>query len=71
MHQGGSEGSANCDDVGSVNRGASMAVGDIAWVSAKGDHITRLHVVNSSGECVWELAECDYVADGCRVWCWS
>ena len=46
--QYGSEGSVNCDDVGSVNRGASMAVGDVARVSAKGEHITKLHVVNGS-----------------------
>ena len=46
--QYGSEGSVNCDDVGSVNGGASMAVGDVARVSAKGEHITKSHVVNRS-----------------------
>ena len=43
-----SEGSVNCDNVSSVNGGASMAVEDVARVSAKGEHITKLHVVNGS-----------------------
>ena len=46
--QYGSEGSVNCDDVSSVNGGVSMAVGNVAQVSVKGEHITKSHVVNGS-----------------------
>ena len=49
--QCGSEGSADCEDVGSVNRSASLAAGDVARVSAMGDRATVLHVVNV-GACI-------------------
>ena len=66
--QYGSEGSVNCDNVGSVNGGAIMAVGDVARVSAKGEHITKSHVVNG---CAGMMAEVDVGAitvagDDCR-----
>ena len=44
--QYGSEGSVDCEDVGSVNRGAGLVAGDVAWVSVMGDHVAMSHVVN-------------------------
>ena len=46
LWQYGSEGSADCEDVGSVNRGAGLVAGDVARVSVMGDHLTVSHVVN-------------------------
>ena len=46
-----SEGSADCEDVGSVNISAGLAAGDIARVSAMGDRAAVLHVVNV-GACI-------------------
>ena len=65
--QYGSEGSVNCDDVGSVN---GMAVGDVARVSAKGEHITKSHVVNGSAGMTAEVDVGAVTAAGddcCRV----
>ena len=50
-----SAGSVNCDDVGSVNGGVNMAVGDVARVSAKGEHITKSHVVKGSAGMMAEV----------------
>ena len=49
--QYGSEGSAECEDVGSVNRSAGLAAGDVARVSAMGNHAAVSHVVNV-GACI-------------------
>ena len=53
--QYGSEGRPDCEDVSSVNRGVSMGAGDIAQVSAKGDHITKSHEVNGSAGMMAEV----------------
>ena len=49
--QCGREGSADCEDVGSVNRSAGLAAGDVARVSVMGDRAAVLHVVNV-GACI-------------------
>ena len=49
--QCGSEGSADCEDVGSVNRSAGLAARDVVQVSVMSDRATVPHVVNV-GACI-------------------